>query len=108
VAAAAAGWLAWVAAYHLADALQAVCVFVLRCWRITLSPLLIYTALLWGLGLYGGYLLTYRGLGPWSPRPSVDTFWMTSTLALALVSALFLWRLMRAMRPHPHMQRAAH
>lgn len=98
VAAAAAGWLAWVAAYHLADALQAVCVFVLRCWRITLSPLLIYAALLWGLGLYGGYLLAYRGLGSWGTRPSVDTFWMTSTLALALVSVLFLWRLMRAMR----------
>jgi len=99
VAAAAAGWLAWVAAYHLADALQAVCVFVMRCWRITLSPLLIYAALLWGLGLYGGYLLAYRGVGSWGPRPSVDTFWMTSTLALALVSVLFLWRLMRAMRP---------
>lgn len=97
VAAAAAGWLAWVAAYHLADALQAVCVFVLRCWRITMSPLLIYAALLWGLGLYGGHLLAYRGLGDWGPRPSVDTFWMTSTLALALVSGLFLWRLMRAM-----------
>ena len=100
VAAAAAGWLAWVAAYHLADALQAVCVFVLRCWRITLSPLLIYAALLWGLGLYGGYLLAYRGLGPWEPRPSVSSFWLTSTVALALVSGLFLWRLLRAMRPH--------
>ncbi len=108
VAAAAAGWLAWVAAYHLADALQAVCVFVLRCWRITLSPLLIYAALLWGLGLYGGYLLAYRGLGSWGPRSSVDTFWMTSTLALALVSVLFLWRLMRAMSPRPQMQRTAH
>lgn len=101
VAAAAASWLAWVAAYHLADALQAVCVFVLRCWRITLSPLMIYAALLWGMGLYGGYLLAYRGLGDWGPRPSVDTFWITSTLALTLVSGLFLWRLKRAMQARP-------
>lgn len=98
VATAAAAWLVWVAWYHLADALQAVCVFVLRCWRITLSPLLIYTVLLWGLGLYGGYRLAYTGLGPWQARPSVDSFWMTSTLALALVSLLFLWRLWAAMR----------
>ena len=99
VASAAAGWLAWVAAYHLADALQAVCVFVLRCWRVTLSPLLIYTALLWGLGLLGGYWLAYSGWAPdWPARPAVDTFWITSTLALALVSLLFVLRLQQAMR----------
>ena len=100
VAAAAAVWLGWVAWYHLADALQAVCVFVLRCWRITLSPLLIYAALLWGVGLGGGYLLAYQGLGFWSARPSVETFWLTSTVALAVVSLLFMARLQWAMR-HP-------
>ncbi|MFM7025005.1 MAG: MATE family efflux transporter [Limnohabitans sp.] len=99
VSAAAALWLGWVAWYHLADALQAVCVFVLRCWRVTLSPLLIYTALLWGLGLYGGYLLAYRGLPPWWPaHASVESFWITSTVALALVSVLFMVRLEWAMR----------
>lgn len=101
VAAAAAVWLGWVAWYHLADALQAVSVFVLRCWRITLSPLLIYTALLWGMGLYGGYLLAYKGLGPWPATASVDSFWLASTLALALVSLLFLARLEWAMRRAP-------
>ena len=98
VASAAAAWLGWVAVYHLADALQAVCVFVLRCWRVTLSPLLIYTALLWGLGLYGGYVLCYQGLGPWPAQPSVQSFWLASTAALALVSLLFLTRLAWAMR----------
>ena len=98
VAAAATAWLGLVAWYHLADALQAVCVFVLRCWRITLSPLLIYTALLWGLGLYGGYVLAYQGLGPWPARPAVDSFWWSSTVALALVSLLFMARLAWAMR----------
>ena len=95
VAAAATAWLGWVALYHLADAVQAVCAFLLRCYRITLAPLLIYTAMLWGLGLYGGYRLAYQGLGPWAPRPSVDTFWMTSTVALAIVSVWFaalVWR----------------
>jgi MATE family multidrug resistance protein len=101
VATAAAIWLGWVAWYHLADALQAVCVFVLRCWRITLSPLLIYTTLLWGAGLYGGYVLAYQGLAAWPARPLVDSFWLTSTVALALVSVLFILRLEHVMRSRP-------
>jgi MATE family multidrug resistance protein len=101
VATAAAGWLSLVAWYHLADALQAVCVFALRCWRVTLSPLLVYTALLWGMGLYGGYLLAYEGLGSWGPTQSVHSFWLTSIVALVLVTALLLVRLEWAMRHKP-------
>ena len=97
-------WLAWVALYHLADAVQATSVFLLRCYRITVAPLIIYTALLWGAGLFGGYLWAYQdtALGlSWTPRPAVDTFWITSTVALATVSVLFgalVWRVARA--PH--------
>jgi MATE family multidrug resistance protein len=99
-------WLAWVALYHLADAVQAVCAFLLRCYRITIAPLLIYTAFLWGLGLYGGYLWAYdhSALGGWlhwHARPSVDTFWISSTVALALVSAMFaalVWRVSRVQK----------
>ena len=101
VAQAATWWLGWVALYHLADAVQAVCAFLLRCYRITLMPLIIYTGLLWGLGLYGGYRLAYIGWGSWPQRPSVETFWMTSTGALAIVSALFaglVWRVSRMPR----------
>ena len=98
VALAAAAWLAWVAAYHLTDALQTVSVFLLRCYRVTLAPLLIYTVLLWGVGLYGGYLLSYQGLGPWAARPSVGSFWLTSFAALAVVAVLFLGLLWRSMR----------
>jgi MATE family multidrug resistance protein len=97
-------WLVWVAIYHLADAVQAVCVFLLRCYRITLAPLLIYTAFLWGFGLYGGYLWAYddsalSGWLQWTGRPAVDTFWISSSLALAAVSALFAALVWRAARP---------
>jgi MATE family multidrug resistance protein len=100
VAQAAAVWLGWVALYHVADALQAVCAFLLRCYRITIAPLLIYTAFLWVLGLYGGYLWAYdttalNGLMHWATRPSVDAFWISSSLALIAVSLMFgalLWR----------------
>ena len=96
-------WLAWVAVYHLADAVQAVCAFLLRCYRITIAPLLIYTAFLWGFGLYGGYLWAYEesalsGWLQWTGRPAVDTFWISSSLALAAVSVLFaalVWRVSR-------------
>ena len=96
-------WLAWVALYHLADAVQAVCAYLLRCYRITLRPLLIYTALLWGVGLYGGYRLAYQGLdwAGWTMHASVATFWMTSTVALAGVSVLFAAMVWRASRPRP-------
>jgi multidrug resistance protein, MATE family len=102
-------WLAWVALYHLADAVQAVCAYLLRCYRITMLPLLIYTALLWGMGLYGGYLLAYQGVdwAGWPMRASVDTFWMTSTAALALVSVLFsamVWHASRWTSPQTKMR----
>lgn len=54
-----ASLLAWVAAYHVADAIQTFCIFVLRCYRITVAPLVIYCLLLWGGGLAGGYWLAY-------------------------------------------------
>lgn len=102
-------WLGWVALYHLADAVQAVCAYLLRCYRITLMPLLIYTALLWGVGLYGGYVLAYQGFewAGWPLRASVETFWITSTAALALVSLLFtamVWHASRLTSPSTKMQ----
>ena len=102
VALAAAVWLGVVAFYHLADALQAVCIFVLRCFGITLMPLLIYAGFLWGLGLMGGYLLAYHGLAGMPARPQVDSFWMTSSGALLCVSLIFLGLVWHAARPRVH------
>lgn len=89
------GVLAWVAAYHLADALQTLCVFVLRCYRITVAPLLVYCVLLWGAGLGGGYLWAYHGSGAWAAAPSPTPFWAASAGALLATAALFTamtWR----------------
>lgn len=87
---AAATVLLWVAAYHLVDALQAVCAFILRCYRITMMPLVIYCVMLWGVGLGGAYLWAYEGFGPWSARPEVSTFWATSSFALVIVTLCFV------------------
>ncbi len=96
------GLLAWVAAYHVADALQTLCVFVLRCYRITVAPLVVYCTLLWGAGLGGGYLLAYQGLGPWGAAATPATFWAASAAALVVTAALFaamLWRAIRLPAP---------
>ena len=99
VAAVAGAVLVWVAAYHAADAVQTLCVFVLRCYRITLAPLVVYCALLWGAGLGGGYWLAYGGSGPWSGTASPTPFWAASAAALAITALLFVTMLWRAISP---------
>ena len=86
------------ACYHLADAVQTLCVFVLRCYRVTVAPLILYCALLWGVGLGGSYLLAYRGLGPWPAMQSPLAFWIMSAMALAITALLFLGLLWRTVR----------
>lgn len=82
--------LAWVAFYHLMDAMQAVSVFILRCYKMTILPLIIYCFMLWGVGLYGAYVWAYHGWAGWPARPEVVTFWATSSFALGLVSVAFV------------------
>jgi MATE family multidrug resistance protein len=62
---------------------------VLRCFRVTFAPFVIYGVLLWGLGLYGGYRLAYQGLGPWPALQTPIAFWMAGAASLALAAAAF-------------------
>ena len=98
IVSAASSLLIWVAVYHLADSIQAVCAFLLRCYGVTLAPLMIYSILLWGFGLYGGYKLAYDGLLGAAAMPSPDTFWLASSLALGLVAVCFLMLLRHVVR----------
>ncbi|MES2423353.1 MAG: MATE family efflux transporter [Pseudomonadota bacterium] len=97
----AATLLQWVALYHLADAVQALCVQVLRCYRVTVAPLAIYSVLLWGLGLAGGYQLVYHGVGSVAPLATPTGFWMASSIALALTSAAFVLLLRYTVKARP-------
>jgi MATE family multidrug resistance protein len=104
VVAVAAGLLAWLAVYHLGDATQALCVFVLRCYRVAVAPLVAYCVLLWGVGLAGGYALAYQGLGFWGPLESPVAFWAAGAFALALLGpilAAILWRAVRSYQVAP-------
>jgi len=101
VVAAASGVLAWLAVFHFGDALQGMCVFVLRCYRVVIAPLVTYCLLLWGVGLMGGYVLAYVGVGPFGAQHSPHAFWQAATIALTLtgpILAVILWRAARAHR----------
>lgn len=77
--------LAVIGVFHLLDALQTICFFVLRSFKVTIAPVLIYSIPLWGIGLTGGSSLAYDGLGPFSAMQSPTAFWYMNILALTLV-----------------------
>ena len=87
--------LLWVAAYHVADATQALGVFLLRSYGVATRPLVVYCVLLWGVGLGGGYLLAYVGVPGLEPLQTPAAFWGAGALALSLTAIVFtvlLWR----------------
>ena len=90
--------LMWVAFYHVADSVQALCAFLLRCYRITIAPLALYGVLLWGLGLFGSYHLAYVGIAGQAATRSPASFWAASSAALALVAGCLLGLLLMAVR----------
>ena len=90
VALLASSLLVWVSLFHLADAIQVLCTFVLRCYRVTLAPLLTYSVLLWGIGLGGGSLLAYHGVGSIAARHDPAAFWMAASAGLNLTALIML------------------
>lgn len=94
-----AAWLlAWVALAHVADGVQTVAIFLLRCWRVTVVPFLAYGVMLWGVGLAGGYALAYHGLGPLAAQRSPAAFWQAAVAALIVVAFSMQWLLRRVSR----------
>ena len=84
----AAALIAIVAVYHLADALQAVIVNVLRGYKKTAVPMLVYALALWGVGLGGGYVL---GLTDWLGDPRGATgFWLAAAGSVLVAGLLLL------------------
>ena len=90
--------LGWIALYHVFDAMQAIGVFVLRCFRITVAPMLIYGVFLWGVGLYGGYVLAYEGLGAWPAMHSPVAFWLAGIASVVMTAVIFwlmIWQILK-------------
>lgn len=88
--------IGYVAAYHLFDALQAVVMSVLRGYKKTTVPMLIYAVALWGVGLGGGYLLGLtNSAGP--PRGAAG-FWLAAIVSLVLAGGLVTAYFLRVSR----------
>jgi len=96
VAALTAGMLAWLCLFHIGDSLQVLCFFILRCYKITLKPLLIYSVMLWGIGLFGGFSLAYNGVGSIQALQSPTAFWIAASTALLLSAFLLIALLIHA------------
>jgi MATE family multidrug resistance protein len=78
----------YLAAFHFFDALQTVASFVLRAYKLAMAPTVIHAAALWGLGVVGGYLVAFGGLGgpPWG----IAGMWLMQSVALALAALLLV------------------
>jgi MATE family multidrug resistance protein len=61
---------------------------VLRAYRITVVPTIIYAVALWGLGLVGGYAVAF-GPALGGPR-GASGMWLMQSVALCLTSLLLL------------------
>ncbi len=83
----AVGLLAFVALYHVFDAVQAAAVQVLRGYRRAGAPMLIYGFALWGIALGGGYALGIVGVGVGAPM-AASGFWLAALVGMALTAAL--------------------
>ena len=103
VAHAAATLLTIVAIYHLFDALQISTAFILRSYRVTVVPTVIYAVALWGVGLGGGYWLGFDvpGIIP-AAFTGANGFWIANTASLAVAAvALIMCRSVVVRREPP-------
>ena len=85
ILAAALPLVAWLCAFHVADAAQTLANFVLRSHRVTLMPLLLYSASLWGIGLGGGYWVTTSAWAP-AALQGAQGYWAMGTVGLGFVA----------------------
>jgi multidrug resistance protein, MATE family len=101
--------LPWVAGYHFFDAIQTFLVYQLRAFKVTAWPMIIYFIALWGIGLGGGWWLTFDSssaasalqvIGLRQSNLGAAGFWTAGMVSLAIASialaAVFLAKLKTA------------
>lgn len=95
-AAVALGLIPYLAAFHAFDALQTAVGYVLRAHKRAVAPTVVYALTLWGVGLFGGYQVAFRGA--WGPPWGVTGMWMMQALGLALAGLVLLALYVRLLR----------
>jgi len=102
VAAAALSFVAWLALFHLGDAVQTVAAFVLRAWRIATVPLVVYAVAIWGVGLGGGWWLAFAAGTEWpSWMRGAPGFWIASAGSLVLTALALTGFMAWVLQPMP-------
>ena len=81
----------FIAIYQMADALQVAAAFILRGYRVAFWPMLIYAGSLWGVGLFGGYMMAFNHV-PFIPEyfNGAAGFWAGNSVSLAIAACLLL------------------
>ncbi len=87
------------------DAVQTLSSFSLRAYKVTLLPMFIHVTCFWGIGLFGGWYLAFRGfagLGGFGNVAPCGTagFWVMSASASAVAGCAMLWLLRRHAKRH--------
>ncbi len=78
------------AVFHVFDAVQGMSTFILRGYRQTFWPMIIYGIALWGLGLGGGAWIAFDSTPFGAPR-GAPGFWEAASLALGIAAATLAW-----------------
>lgn len=99
VRAVALGLILYICIYQLFDAIQTVAAHALRGYKVTFLPMLLHAICFWGVGLAGGYWLTFHA-GPRSTAPNVAGFWEGGVASTIVASVLFGALLRFVMRRH--------
>lgn len=78
----------YVCIYQFFDAVQTVASHALRGYKVTFLPMLLHAVCFSGIGLGGGYWLTFHA-GSRSAAPNIAGFWEAALIATVLASVLF-------------------
>lgn len=76
----------FIAFYQAVDALQVTAAFILRGYRIAFWPMVIYAVSLWGVGLFGGYLMAFNLVPVPSFLNGASGFWFGNSVSLLLAA----------------------
>ncbi len=83
--------IAFVAIFHFFDAVQGMSGFILRAYKHTVAPMVVYTVSLWGIGLLGGWWIAFHPVIGGTPL-GAQGLWGAATFSLGLAAVvLALW-----------------
>lgn len=81
------GWM------HIFDAVLVITVNMLRCWKVIVFPMLIYSAMILLFGLGGGWYLAFHSVSFWELNVhalGINGFWLMLCIAYTLASFICL------------------